>query len=275
MIDLAPAHKIGLSLKSPLMPAAGFWGYGPNRYAPLVSAELLGAIVTNPMTLRPRRAGPSAPVAEVDGGIILPVDLPNPGLKKIIRQNRKFWRRAPIPLIAHLPADAPDDLARTVSALDALAVFAGFELGLPPDASPADAALFTRTLIRNTDLPALVKLPFPGKPHLAEAALKAGAVALTLADAPPAAAGTTAGRFFGGGVHAQLLPHLQHAAETFPGTPIIACGGIHTPADVRACLQAGAIAAQLDSVFWANPQQVQQILRYAQGAKSDDPLPSP
>jgi dihydroorotate dehydrogenase len=49
MIELAPNHKIGLSLANPVMIASGCAGYG-NAYQPLLDLSAFGAIVTNPVT---------------------------------------------------------------------------------------------------------------------------------------------------------------------------------------------------------------------------------
>jgi dihydroorotate dehydrogenase len=54
-----------------------------------------------------------------------------------------------------------------------------------------------------------------------------------------------------GGLSGAPLSHLtprivsEVAAATGRSVPIVACGGIFTPSDVRACLDAGATAVQL------------------------------
>jgi len=52
MIELAPQHKTGLSLKSPIMPASGCAGFA-SEYAALIDWSKWGAFVTNPVTARP------------------------------------------------------------------------------------------------------------------------------------------------------------------------------------------------------------------------------
>ncbi len=49
-----------------------------------------------------------------------------------------------------------------------------------------------------------------------------------------------------------LLALAQLAALQLPAA-LIACGGIHTLAQARAALAAGAQAIQLDSVAWIEP----------------------
>jgi len=54
MIDLIH-NKHSLTLRNPIMLAAGVAGFGL-EYARTIDFEQLGAIVTNPITWRPRRA---------------------------------------------------------------------------------------------------------------------------------------------------------------------------------------------------------------------------
>jgi dihydroorotate dehydrogenase len=94
------------------MIASGFAGYGP-AYQRLLDLSAFGAIVTNPITLRPR-PGPAQPrLVETPGGFILNTGEQNPGVKKVIQQAQKSWAALPTAIIAHLPADDPDDLLRT------------------------------------------------------------------------------------------------------------------------------------------------------------------
>ncbi|MFQ5576631.1 MAG: hypothetical protein ACE5G8_06535 [Anaerolineae bacterium] len=265
MIELAPNHKIGLAIHSPLMPAAGFFGYGANPYRPLIQTQQFGALVTNPITLRPRQPPPPPPALEVTGGVIFPAPPGNPGVKKIIRRYQKTWRKTPVPVIAHLPADDPDDLARTAGALDSLNVLAGFELGLPRQITAIEAQTCMRAILRRSELPLLVRLPYPPEPELVAAVAGAGTGALVLGTAPLAAAFNPQGEYvpgdlYGPGAAARCLPALVDLRRRFPHLPLIAGGGVHSPADAQAYLQAGAIAGQFDSLIFTHPARVQQIL---------------
>lgn len=44
-------------------------------------------------------------------------------------------------------------------------------------------------------------------------------------------------------------------------TPVIGCGGIHSPDDARDFLDAGAVAVQIDTLLWAHPHMVEVIAR--------------
>lgn len=267
MIELAPQHKFGLQITSPVMPAGGFFGYTAATYQPLIEPELLGALVTNPITLRPTRHFATPQAVEVTGGVILSAGPTNPGVKKVIRQYAPEWSRSPVPVIAHLPADDPADLARTAGALDSQKGLVGFELGLPPEFSAVEVRDCVEAILRRSELPVLAKFFFPFVMRAINAAVEAGISALVLCGTPIAEAITPAGvpvsgYYFGGGIVAHTVPHLVAVKEAFPDTPLIAGGGIHTLADVNQCLRAGAVAVQLDSVIFSNPAQAQQIMAY-------------
>jgi len=274
MIELAPQNKIGLSIDSPLMPAAGFFGYGQPLYPHLIQAGQFGALVTNPITLRPRPHQAWPQVIETSGGFITNTPPRNPGVKKVIQQYRKFWGRASCPLIAHLPADDPADLARTAGALAGLDLLSGFELGLPHGLSPNEVTAMIKAIWERSELPLLVKLPTPDDLSLAEAALAAGADALVINLIPPGRAYTPVGvaldgAYYGAGIVAQRLPAFSTCQRHFPDISLIASGGVHTTADVEAYLRAGATAVQLDSLIFTNPERVQQIMRQITAQKSD------
>ena len=265
MIELAPRHKTGLVLKSPVMPAGGFFGYGAPVYHGLLSADQFGALVTGPITLRPQPHQAPPQVVETSGGILINTLPTNPGVRKVINLYSKYWRRSGRPVIAQLPADLPEDLARTAGALAGLETIAAFELILPPEANPNDLPIWIDTLMTRSELPILLKLPFAEPLPFAEAAVEAGVDALVLSS-PPLGLGVEAdstpfrGHYYGAGILPQLLPRLTNMHQRFPETPLIACGGIHTPVDVRSCLQLGAAAVQLDTVIFTNPLQTQRIL---------------
>ena len=265
MIELAPRHKTGLVIKSPCLPMAGFFGYGQSPYPTLLEPGQFGALVTGPITLRPQPHQVPPQALEIGGGVIFNTPPRNLGVRKIISRYKRFWRRADIPIIAHLPADDPDDLTRTAGALAGLDLIAGLELGLPLGIKTHQLEGQIKAIQRRSELPLLVKLPLTECHHLAPAALEAGADGLVIA-ANPAAAGYTAdgdylnGLYFGPGLIAGLIPHLVQLQQRHPEAVLIAGGGIHTVSDARACLQAGATAIQLDTLIFTNPGQTATLL---------------
>jgi dihydroorotate dehydrogenase (NAD+) catalytic subunit len=258
MIELAPNHKYGLPLPNPVLIGSGFGGYG-NTYQRLIDLAAFGALVTNPITLRPRRRPASPRLVETKAGFILDAGRQNPGVRKVIQQYRKIWARSGVAIVAHLPADEPDDLRRTAGALAGTESIAAIELGLPPGALPADIERWISAVGEGCMLPLLVKLPLESATEMAEIVATTPADALVIAGPPVGAALSpqtgefVTGYMYGPATHSLILDALL-AIKGLVNLPLIATGGIHSKADVQAFLQAGASAVQLDSLLFVDPQ---------------------
>ena len=263
MIELAPNHKIGLPLHNPVLIASGCGGYG-DAYRNLVDLAVFGAIVTNPITLRPRRGLVPPRLVETRAGFIFDTGQQNPGVRKVIQQYRKVWSRLGVPLIAHLPVDEPDDLRRTAGALASTETVAAIELGLPPAARPVDIERWIRAVREDSQLPLLVKLPLEGVVDIAEVVAATATDALVIT-APPVGAAPSpltgeivSGYLYGPAVYSLVLAAVQ-AVSKLVELPLIAAGGVQSVADTQAFLQAGASAVQLDSLLFLDPQAAYRI----------------
>lgn len=269
MIELAPRHKYGLPLPGPVMPAAGVLGYG-DIYRDLVDVARLGALVTTPVSWRPRHAARGERVAARGEHVVLHTGLPNPGLRAVIREYGRLWDRYPIPVIVHLLATTVAETARAAARLSTVAGVLGVELGLAEDALPEDALDLVAAASAEGDLPVIARVPFSRAaaliPHLREA----GADALTLT-APPRAVlplddvpdadalpVLVRGRLYGPAVFPLMLGVLGRWARE-ADLPIIARGGIAAAADARACLALGAVAVQVDAAVWRDPGVLEAI----------------
>src|SRR5437867_4858937 len=90
MIDLAPNNPYGLSLASPVLAAAGCFGYGV-EYARLVDVERIGAIVTRSTSLRPRRVVKPPRIVETPAGLLSAGAWPNPGVERVVERYAPTW----------------------------------------------------------------------------------------------------------------------------------------------------------------------------------------
>lgn len=271
MIELAPQHKIGLSLTTPVMIASGCGGYG-QAYHHLLDLSVFGAMVTNPITLRPRHGANQPRLVEVASGFILNTGEQNPGVKKVIQQHQKSWAHLSTPVIAHLPADDADDLLRTARALAHLEtpqgqnLLAAIELGLPHYARPHDIERWVRAVREGSPLPLLVKLPLGALLEMVEAAADADADALVIGTPPlgAAQAGPTGplvtGYLYGPALHSLALRDLQ-MVKSWIDLPLVAAGGIHSLAEAQLFLAAGAVAVQLDSLLFIEPKEAEAIAK--------------
>ncbi len=277
MIELAPGHKYGLTISSPVMPAAGTFGYG-DAYRNLIDEHVLGAIVTNPLSLRPRKAAKGQRLAKRGEHFIVHTGLPNAGVRRIIRQQRRQWERASIPIIAHLIATNPADTAKAAAQLSTARGVRGIELGLVENVEEEEALQLLSAAQSGGGMPVIVRVPFSRVDTLIPILAESGADALTLT-APPRAVtalpneeGANVTRFMRGRLYGPaLFPLLLNTLSQWatpgafqPHIPIIACGGIASPEDALACLSLGAAAVQIDAILWRDPTLLTHI---AEGLK--------
>jgi dihydroorotate dehydrogenase (NAD+) catalytic subunit len=269
MIELAPQHKTGLSLTSPVMLASGCCGYG-DVYGPLLNLAAFGAIVTQSITLRPRRGTIQPRLVETVAGFLLDTGQQNPGVRKILQKYTKLWPRLAVPIIAHLPADEPEALMRTARALagartsQANSIVAAIELGLPATATSQETEAWLKAIQEECELPLLVKLPLGIPFEVIEAAASASAAALVVGSSPPGTAFLSerqrwfTGQLYGPALHNLVLHEVRQVAAAFQ-LPLVASGGIHRQADVEAFLAAGVVAVQLDSLVFIDPRQAETV----------------
>jgi dihydroorotate dehydrogenase (NAD+) catalytic subunit len=266
MIELTRTGKNTLVIENPVIAAAGTFGFDGAAYQDLVDFTKLGAIVTNPVTWRPRHAARGPRVVPLPSGVLIHTGLPNPGVNHVIKTYRTHWAHCLAPVIVHLATTTPDDVARAVNALDRCEGIAGIELGLHDQATAADIAMFLQTATNNTLLPLLVQVPLYNAVEAARAAEEYGAGGLVVAGPPrgttrdPESGQLIGGRVYGPWLKAQALRAVGQVARV-AAIPVIGCGGIHSPDDARDFLEAGAVAVQVDTVTWARPHMIEVIAR--------------
>jgi dihydroorotate dehydrogenase (NAD+) catalytic subunit len=241
--------KTDLLFSRPLLNAAGMLGFAPDPRS-AVDWSRFGAFITNPVSLEPRSPARGPRCLPYPGGFLLHTGYPNPGLSRVLRQQRQRWDRADLPIFVHLLASTPGEVQRMVERLEGVEAVVGVEIGLPPEADARLAADFTAAAA--VELPVIARLPLERVLALAPAAVSAGAAAVSLG--PPRGAlplktgGSIQGRLYGPGIFPQALAAVQ--ALQREGIPVIAAGGIYRPEQVEQMLQAGAQAVQLDAVLW-------------------------
>lgn len=265
MIELAPHNKLGLALASPLIAGSGAVGYA-DAWPPGVTPDLFGAIITPPITWRPRRGLAAARLAEAPGGFVLTTGDHNPGYRRVLQDHDGAWRRLGVPVIVALAASTPEDWGRLAASLDEESGAAGLELQLPQIAHRNDAAAWIGAARRSSTLPLLVKLPTSRAVALASTCASAGADALVIGTAPMAAGLTPDGGLVEGPVAGPVaFPFTLYAVRAVGalnlGVPLVAAGGITRPEDARACFAAGAVAVQVRSLAWTDPGAVRQLTR--------------
>lgn len=266
MIELTQSGKNPLVIENPVMPAAGTFGFDGAAYRDVIDLTKLGAIVTNPVTWKPRRVARGPRVVPLPSGVLIHTGLPNPGIHAVIKQYQDRWAHSLAPVIVHVVATTPADVGRCCIMLEGCEGVAAIELGLHDQATPDEIELVLQAAHDGTLLPLLVRVPLYSAVESARAAEAAGAGAVVVA-APPR--GTTrdpetgqlvGGRVYGPWLKAQALRAVGQAARAVD-IPVIGCGGIHAADDARDFIDAGARAVQVDTVTWVQPRMLEVIAR--------------
>lgn len=250
-IELAPNFKRSLTLSNPLILASGS-----------LDGSAIGAVITSPLTLTPRAAGPAPRLVEVPGGFMLRTGGANPGLAHLLREEARTWASSPCPVIVSFATQAEPHWPEMAARLERVTGVAGIELLFNP---VMDAARAVRALRAATDLPVLAKLDLDNAHNVAASCVAAGANALVIGRAPRGMAivreHTWYGRLYSPAIHPIALRAVAEIAALDLGVPLVGCGGVHTAGDVRAFLSAGAAAVEIDSAAWIDPQLPAKIAK--------------
>jgi dihydroorotate dehydrogenase (NAD+) catalytic subunit len=269
MIDLAPNNPYGLSLASPVLTAAGCFGYGI-EYARLVDLERIGAIVTRSTTLYPQRVARPPRWIETPAGLLAAGPWPNPGLERVLERYAPTWATWRTLVLLSAEGASPAEYAAVATALEGVEGIAGLELNLAAHAD--QIAAIVRAARAATQLPLLAKLPAhpesarAGLPELARAAAAAGADAIVVAAAPhglaidPQSGERLAGWLCGPALRPLALRSVADVAAA-ASVPVVGGGGIATAEDARQFLAAGAAAVQIGAALLADPEAAVRIAR--------------
>ncbi|MBN1564546.1 MAG: nitronate monooxygenase [Anaerolineae bacterium] len=266
MIEITRTGKNTLVIENPVMPAAGTFGFDSTAYNDLIDLTKLGAIVTNPITWKPRRIAHGINVIPLPSGVMIHTGVPNPGMQKVLHDYAKSWAGSLAPVIVHVLATTPDDVARCAGSLEGREGVVGIELGLHDQVTLDDINAFLTAVEQNTMLPVLVRVPLYNAVETAQAAEDFGAGAVVVANPPrgttrdPETGQLVGGRIYGPWLKVQTLRAVGQVARAVK-IPVIGSGGIHTPNDARDFLEAGAVAVQVDTVVWSHPRMIEIIAR--------------
>jgi dihydroorotate dehydrogenase (NAD+) catalytic subunit len=271
-VELAPDR--GLRLPNPILVASGTFGYGV-EYGEVVDVQRLGAICCKGTTLRPRAGNPPPRVTETPGGMLNAIGLQNPGVDAVIEKYGEIWKGWQVPVIVNVAGESIEDYVEVARRLDGVPGVAGIELNIScPNvgkgglqfAIDKDAArAVTAAVRRATDLPLLVKISpnVADVRPIAKAIEEAGADAISaintlsgLAVSPDrtrAFLGNTYGGLSGPAIKPVALRIVYEVAQVV-SIPIVAIGGVTNLGDVLDFLACGAVAVQVGTAIFADPE---------------------
>ncbi len=277
MIDLSV--RIGtLSLKNPIFLASGTWGFG-EKLKDYLDLSLMGALVTKGISLKPRPGNPPPRLAETHCGLVNAIGLENPGLTTFKSEILPQLLEYRVPILVNVFGESIDEYLAVVEGLKETPI-QGLELniscpnvkkgGLQFGQDPEAVEELVTKVRKVYDGFLMVKLsPVGPTLEVAQAAARAGAEALTVANTYPALVidlerrkpAVAAG--FGGLSGPAIKPltlRLVYQISREVSLPVIGCGGISTGRDVLEYLLAGASAVQVGTATLVDPSSPKRIL---------------
>jgi len=254
--DAASLRKRDIFLKKPFVNTSGVLGFYPDPHT-MPYLDQLGAFITNPISRLPRTAAGNRACIPFSGGFLMHTGLGNPGISRAIRQFRRRWADAPLPVIVHLLVEDPGSLAEMIRKLEELENIMAVELGLSPDCTPDEIPPILEAAFG--ELPVVVCLSPEQVPVLGEMLVGLNPAAVHLVEPrgtlPNRDGSLVTGRLYGPAIFPQMLSAAQKLVSM--GFPVIANGGIYENWQVTAMMEVGVIAVGLGSALWqVNPVDV-------------------
>ena len=281
MADLS-VTLAGVTLKNPIIPASGTFGYG-REFAEAYDLDILGSFSWKGTTRDPRPGNPQPRVAETAAGMLNAVGLQNPGMEAVLREEvPNIARIFHGPVIANVCGFSLEEYAENCRALDGAEQVKILEVNIScPNvhaggknfgSGPQSAAAVTRAVRAATKKPVFMKLS-PNVTDIAEIARACeaeGADGLCLINTllgmridlntkRPLIANRTGG-LSGPAVFPVALRMVWDVYEAVK-IPIIGCGGV----DSAEMMLAGASAVEVGAANLRDPYACKTIIENLPG----------
>ncbi|QUG41026.1 dihydroorotate dehydrogenase [Psychrobacillus sp. INOP01] len=263
----------GLSLKNPIMPASGCFGFG-KEYAKLYDLSKLGAIMIKATTPETRLGNPTPRVAETPAGMLNAIGLQNPGLKKVMENELVWLEQYEVPIIANVAGYTTEDYVTVAEVISKAPNVHALELniscpnvkqgGITFGTDPLVAEELTKAVKAVSSVPVYVKLSpnVTDIGEIAKAVEAGGADGITMINTllgmrldtktgRPVIANVTGG-LSGPAIKPVALRMVYDVAKRV-SIPIIGMGGIATIDDVIDFLSAGASAVAVGTANFVDP----------------------
>ncbi|MFJ5670786.1 dihydroorotate dehydrogenase [Bacillus safensis] len=263
----------GLSLKNPIIPASGCFGFG-REFASFYDLSLLGGIMIKATTLEPRFGNPTPRVAETGAGMLNAIGLQNPGLKGVLENELPWLEQFDTPIIANVAGSQVEDYVEVAKQISQAKNVHALELniscpnvktgGIAFGTDPNMAASLTKAVKEVSSVPVYVKLSpnVANIVEIAQAIEAAGADGLTMINTligmrldlktgKPILANKTGG--LSGPAVKPVAVRMVHEVSQAVSIPIIGMGGVQSAEDVLEFLLAGASAVAVGTANFVNP----------------------
>ena len=286
MADLS-VTLAGVTLKNPIIPASGTFGYG-REFADAYDLDLLGSFSWKGTTRDPRPGNLQPRIAETAAGMLNAVGLQNPGLEAVLREEvPNIARIFHGPVIANVCGFSLEEYAENCRMLEDAEQVKILEVNIScPNvhaggknfgSDPKSAAAVTRAVRAAAKKPVFLKLS-PNVTDIAEIAKACageGADGLCLINTllgmridlntkRPLLQNRTGG-LSGPAVFPVALRMVWDVYEAVPGLPIIGCGGAASAEDAAEMMLAGASAVEVGAANLRDPWACKTIIENLPG----------
>lgn len=264
----------GITLKNPIIPASGTFGYG-YEFAELYDINCLGSLSFKGTTKDERFGNPTPRIAECNAGMINSVGLQNPGVDKVLSTELpKLKKCFNGPVVANIGGFSVEEYAYTASLLDKEDCVGILELniscpnvhngGMAFGTSPEAASEVTKAVKAVTTKPLYIKLSpnVTDIVSIAKACEQAGADGISMINTllgmridlktkKPVIANKMGG-FSGSAILPVALRMVYRVYEAVK-IPIIGMGGISSAEDIIEMMLAGASAVEVGAANLVDP----------------------
>jgi len=271
----------GMKFATPLLTGSGTFGYG-DEFSNLIDYSALGGMVTKSISPEPRPGNKPPRICETSsGGMINSIGLANVGVDRFITEKVSILPFEQTKVFVSVVGNAVEEFVEVVQKLETVEKISGYELnvscpnvkrgGLDLGGNKDAVTAIVKEVRAVTKRFISVKLT-PNQPAIApmaEAAVKAGADALTLvntligmaidAERRKPLLGSITGGYSGPPLKPVALAKVWQAAQAVD-VPIWASGGMVNGIDCIEFLLAGATGLQLGSVLFVDPDAPRRVL---------------
>ena len=282
MVDLS-VSLAGVTLKNPIIPASGTFGYG-REFAEIYDLNILGSFSWKGTTRDPRPGNLQPRIAETPGGMLNAVGLQNPGMEAVLREEvpniAKLFRG---PVIANVCGFSLEEYAENCARLNDTEQVRILEVNIScPNvhaggrnfgSDPQSAAAVTRAVRAATKKPVFMKLSpnVTDIGEIAKACEAEGADGLCLINTllgmridlnakRPLLANRTGG-LSGPAVFPVAVRMVWDVYEAVgEKIPVIGCGGVSSAEDAAEMMLAGASAVEVGAASLRDPWACKKII---------------
>lgn len=271
----------GLTIKNPVMPASGTFGFG-YEMSRFYDLNILGAIALKGTTLEARFGNPQPRIAECREGMLNAIGLQNPGVQAVLSQELPRLKKAYQGIvIANISGFSLEEYEKTAAAFDNADGVDILEInvscpnvqhgGMVFGVTPEGAASVCRTVKATCKKPVFMKLSpnVTDIVEIAKACEDAGADGLTMINTllgmvidtrtgKPIVSTKMAG--FSGPAIKPVALRMIYQVYKRVSIPIIGVGGIACADDVIEMMSVGATAVQVGSQTLADPWALKKII---------------